>query len=465
MNKNIDIDKYREEILSMHSTEELNDTSNKSKKISFLDNIDNMSAQDCCHFLLNEIDEEEFADIDNETLTKLRTKINPYGKVINMDEDSYLNFSITNLREKYMIKLLTTSLIGYLNRLCDEWEVPDNVPVVPVYKYLEDPSVLDTDDSNDSDEIKKAKEFNKKQMEKRIIVKEFLENIFKYDPDKHVRGAYLPNPKDPERKLVNTASAKLANWKNFKENEKLEKDITNKLNKEQQEDNSNIINQKDLKVTDKDNNKVDINLDANAYDFIPSDDMFFNFNKYYEVNFEKLREIVNNLYNVKPDFEYAVLPYNIHDNIKDCEKFKRKHKNEVITNIITAKVGKWNLLGPFEENKKRLTFYNDNTSVLESILEQIESDSKLGKDLMKKRVKRARKKNRNKHGKIDKKINQYKRLKGTPGLTSIEDESDDEPDDAIKIDVFKLSAGGSKLNKKRIYTKSEEPKLDTNPDN
>lgn len=48
-------------------------------------------------------------------------------------------------------------MIAFLNRMCDEWHVPDDIPVIPVYEYLDDPSKIDSFAKNwtMTDEVKK----------------------------------------------------------------------------------------------------------------------------------------------------------------------------------------------------------------------------------------------------------------------------------------------------------------------
>src|SRR3989338_751144 len=162
--------------------------------------------------ILKEFTDEDLMNLPEEDFLKYKKELNPYGRTI-QGSDKLVNFSITNWGKKYMEKLILTSLIGYLNRANDEWEVPKSVPVVPVYEYLEDVSKCDmpkTVAEGKDEIIKKDWEFNKEWMKKRVIVKEFLETVFQFNPDEHVRSAYRPNRKDIRRKPIHTKAAKLA---------------------------------------------------------------------------------------------------------------------------------------------------------------------------------------------------------------------------------------------------------------
>ena len=99
--------------------------------------------------LLDELDDESLAKLDDAEVLKMRKKLNPYGQTIE-GSGNILTFSYTDLQSKYQQKLITTSIIGFLNRMCDEWEVPTGVPVIPVYDYVKDPK----EHLNEVDEVK-----------------------------------------------------------------------------------------------------------------------------------------------------------------------------------------------------------------------------------------------------------------------------------------------------------------------
>jgi hypothetical protein len=146
---------------------------NPSEEASLL--LDELTLDDVTEELVNSLSENQ--------LLELRRKINPYG-LIDEGANKYVNLCYTNVRDIHMKRLLMTTMIGYLNKACDEWLVPDTLPVVSVTDYLNNPDVLNEPlkISGISPEIKKEfeeiVEENKKNMEKRVIIKEFLEDLF-----------------------------------------------------------------------------------------------------------------------------------------------------------------------------------------------------------------------------------------------------------------------------------------------
>ena len=68
--------------------------------------------------------------LTDEQVIAMRKKLNPYGRTIE-GSGTYSCLSITNLSEQYMKKFLMTSLIGFVYRQCDEFELDDGQQLIP----------------------------------------------------------------------------------------------------------------------------------------------------------------------------------------------------------------------------------------------------------------------------------------------------------------------------------------------
>lgn len=149
-----------------------------------------------------------------ELLMDARRKLSPYGVEVKDCDQGSLIFSFINMQRDYMTKLLTTSMVAFLRRSANEYGVPPNVPVIDVADYLRDPSLADPIEPVDGRKLPiedlEAYEANKRMMVKRMVIVEFLEYLFGYDPDRHARPGYKPNYKDPERRPILTPSAEMA---------------------------------------------------------------------------------------------------------------------------------------------------------------------------------------------------------------------------------------------------------------
>jgi len=440
--------------------------------------------------LVSKLSEEDLSKLPEDKVLEYRKTLNPYGRTI-QGSDKYVNLSYIPIQENYMIKFYTTALIGFLNRMNDEWKVPDGVPVVPVYEYLQDPSKIEPSDfikKSGAPEAKSDYEFNKKWMEKRVIIKEFLEEMFQFNPDEHVRSAYVPNKKDKSREVVKSPAADLAvehlkkTDPEFKRKEELaqvigkikkkKKVIVGKDGKKMVVDVPDTTKQPTEQSTEQsiaavkklEKDQKDPTLQDTVYGMIPPHDVFGRFTNYVETNTEEIDEAVLNLYNDKPDYVAAINPYDVHDTMDEADAFKKKHANEVITTIFTLETGKWNVMRSNKAKLKKTEFFNKNTIILEEMVKQAERDAKLGQDLMKKRLEKKKKENIIKDGPDSESFLKWKaqnsNLKDMGVHTNDPNLVDpDCPDDAIQVNIWKVAKGGLELTKDRMFTKAEAPSM------
>ena len=492
-----------------------------------------MDTKELAQKLLKDLDEDLIKDIDNETLKRLQKEMNPYSTIAG-DQDSFLNCSITDLTQKYMRRLLMTAMIGFLNRACDEWNYPQDLQVVPVYEYVQNPdSDLLAIQPGDTERTKNVKKYNLHWMKRRVIVKEFLEEMFQYDPDIHVRSAYAPNPDNENRKIVLTPAAKIAVW-NLSREAKETKDQTvkerllarieriksvqgkecskeckcpgkssdqkakdpeckcsgkssdQKTNdqKDQNDPKTKSSDQNDPKATDqkdqndpkatdpkvKNKSKMDqINDFLNEtkteehFQMIPPQDIFGRFSKYYDENYESLRESVYALYGCTADFEHAVQPISVHSTAKEAEAYKRQHCNEFLCDVYTLGFGKWNLIGPFSQNRQKISFYGDNSHIIKELLDRTESDSKLAADMLKKRVKVKKVQNIIEAGPHPEKVSELQNMhpdSRSIGKVDVKRElksfrlAQEKPEDGVEVPIFRINRGT--IERDFFYTKVDQ---------
>lgn len=418
------------------------------------------------------VDANLIDNLTDEQVTELRKKISPYGRTIE-GSGKLTCLSITNLSEQYMKKFLMTSLIGFLYRQCDEYELDDGEP--PVHMDDFDTFMLKYSEAeNNAVQSKKwltENKFNEKNLtieqkgeilehkkriergegfKKRLIVRQFIDNIFQFNPDRHVRSAYSDNPLDPERVTPN----------HIKQASKSTKTITGKSGK---------------KITI----KKDVARSTSKFvQHVPPLDTFHRWTYYTDSNYEEIRMAVQDLYCEKPDLEFAINPYDQFegkDALENAEKFVQKHQKEVITDVLTLTNSKWNLCGSFKKNRERINFYNEKTTVIEEIFKQIELDKKLGADMMRKRVTRKKKKNVEECGPDPEEFKKYKKEHPSAieamgaenvmkdgkletkenGVTfAVHEEC---PYDSVQVDVFDFRKGGQIVDKSEFFTEAETP--------
>ena len=477
------LNKYTNKFITEPHMEEKNDNIDVSK----IDDFDQLLE-------LVRMDANLVDGLTDEQVTELRKKLNPYGRTIE-GSGTYTCLSITNMSEQYMKRFLMTSLIGFLYRQCDEHELDDGEPPCPMddftafmIEYSKAVSAAEISkewlsvfwkifrDDNWSEESltpeQKAERLTHQRVvekgggfKKRLVVRQFLDGLFQYNPDKHVRSAYSNNPLDPER-------------------------VTPEQVKTTKKEIKTIIGKSGAKITiDKpavEDSSIPNDVDVTPMEYmkrstsefvkhIPPSDVFHRWSYYTDSNYEEVRSAVTDLYADKPDLEFAVNPYDQFASKEDAEKFVQKHKNEVIADVLTLTNSKWNLCGSFKTNRDRVNFYNEKTAVIEEIFKQLEQDKKLGADLMRKRVRRKKQKNIEESGPEPEEFKQYKKdhpssfeNMGAEDVTRQDDKSKDSdcvtfkihedcPYDAIQVDVFDIKKGGQIVNKSEFFTQAETP--------
>lgn len=423
-------------------------------------------------------------DMSPEQVLEVEKHLNPYNATI-FGPEKYTCVSFTNLKEKYMQKLLMTALIGFTYQMASEYVVEDedlketlnkddfmevsenpdkhnkellqtleiryfnNMKAelveskckelnVKTYELSEDEETdlrilvnkkiknefVDKMVLNNEKFLKKKEELiNQQSAEEKEVIKRFLNKFFKYNPNEHTTSVYNPDNGDPERQ------------------------------------------------SDPKNNFTKI---------VPPNDTYGRFTYYYDVNYEQLRTAVQYLYNDKPDTEVAINIYDSFDTIEECNEYIEKNQDSVICNILNLTNYKWNLLGSFKQNRERISFYNNNTKILENIMKQQEEDAKMGKVLLDARVRKKKVKNVKEYGKDHPSFLKYKKCNPNDislhakkveidedkvtvteeieiAETGAELDEDGTPMDCVEIGVTSINLKDNSIKTGKIYSKAEKP--------
>jgi hypothetical protein len=440
---------------------------------------------------INELTDEQAIEVDK--------FLNPYGATLYGDE-KYTCVSFTNLKEKYMQRLLMTGFVGFIYQMNKEYEIDEDDLKSEYLDQLNKDDFYEMIPHPDSSN----KEFLN-TLNKTLYVEckyEYLHNKFLSleEETKEDEETYQNNYKiseDEEMELQTTVNKELEKriqpTKYFNNEKYLAKkyELIKKQSDAEKEVISRFLN-KFFKYNPSEHTSEVISnsndperkkpKSSTFLDVVPPNDTYGRFQYYFDVNYEDLREAVFYLYNEKPDIEVALNIYESFPTLDECTEYINKNKDKVITNIMTLTNYKWNLLGPFKQNRDRISFYNENTQVLENILKQQEEDAKMGKKLLDDRIRKKKVKNVKEYGKTDPAVAKY--LKDHPSEISInahkveikEDtvvvteefevsesgaKVDDEgtPEDAIEIGVTSINLKDNKISTTKIYTKAHAPEL------
>lgn len=483
--------------------------------------------------------------MNKEDLEKLRTAVNPYKKpVYQTGQCETLGFYVINMAEKYNRRLMMTSLVGFLYRMLDEYEVdppeetnllserdykfadlfekkasaleyertlakydaeaeaakPEDVVAADLPKdkkkgksdksavvvevnagnkerlmaqllkqkyMLSKGKLTDKDGRRDDAEYKRLRKelrvfmstkeiselnftevdlvdddmemivaevkkelgitqtLEEYQLERRLQVQHFLDSYLKWNPDEHVRAGYKPNYDDNTRTPLEDTNAKDVKERNY---ERL---------------------------------------------FVPPDDTFARWQRYHDDKYEYLRQATDDIYNEKSDFEFAIAPVKIFKgaSFDECEtkykEFEKKYANEMEVDLRNAKFCNWTLLDAWLGNRERINYYNENTELLERIINQAKDDARIGQRLMKKRVEKGKKQNPTPNpvgytppsdlGSFGvKKVDDIK----MPDIvkTDVPNDPEELPNDKVEIDVHHIY-NVADMKRRRFRTKAEQWKL------
>lgn len=452
-------------------------------------------------------------DMTPEEMVEVQKYLNPLGNIVS-EEKSYINISLVNWTEKYMRRLLTTGLIGYVYRLQAEYEPEDEIEASRLkmearLKQCSEPAEIAA--------IRAEHDRESKLLTKtaRAMVKKFLDRNFNYNPDHHLRASQSENPADPERapraEAIRNACATAARAEGIEAKLESKPDATFKwmrsgilqsyqaaveittLTKRvlntvldpnlTADDKQGILlkRYKQMVELTKDMKKIADPLAAAdtllAWKIDPPADVFHQFDRYLTNHYEQIREVCAALYNEKPDIEYAVIFYKSFATEEAAAQHRNQHESNFRAEVLTIENSGVTLIGPFKENRDRVAFYNKNVEIVKRMMEQMETDHKLGKDLMVKGVKEKKKRNVVTDGPDSAGLRDYSRnmnnmaSEGAKKILTREEEEalakevqlrEDQavPDNAIQIDMFYPSTnadGEATLSKKKFYSQAEAP--------
>lgn len=345
---------------------------------------------------LHEIDDNEEANkrfaaeldkLDDDEILELLKKTNPYGATVpNKDghAEKSASFSFTNMRMEFMKELVTTGVIGYLFQRCMIYEVPDEVRPISIEEYLKKgdsaclPPAFITDNA-----LKEKYRQAHETMKERVIIYKFLNEVFQYNPDKHVRSSWYPVKDDETRNLIGTHTAKTA---------LKTKNTVRKINPDQDHN-------PEMKDLPDDTKMVELGQKDNpCYEVIPAADYYESFKNYFEDNYDDLVKTVYNITGSRPDIDIAINIYDTHNTVAEATAFRSDHMDEVIAGIYNISTNKWAVLAPYAKNKEKEDYFNRETMHLKGMLDSREDKEKLAKDMLKKRIHIKKKLNVKEHG-------------------------------------------------------------------
>lgn len=438
---------------------------------------------------------EAISDISDEDVIELKQRINPVGTFAPMQK-TFAVESIINMKEDDMRKFMMTAMIGFIYRRLEEY-VPDFV-IAMEESYAAKINAITSGENMQERRDALRDECKRRSTEYKSThigcIRAFLDSIFLFNPDKHVRKAPAELPIDaislivpdaaPERPAgtaaeapASEAGASEANAKaadltvtreSFAEStatlraevekyqnvtptsssdgapaSKVMRDIelatyesAETVYRQARVASGNIaqsyrlISEEMKQIQDspmvvektrqrlnqledtrqllqKCRTRVDGAADIlgpyvaarsclevrNVLQIAPPADVFYHFGRYIDSHYEVLRILTNVIYQIAPGIENIVIYYDTFDELEKAKEYIRVHEAEFRADPKIIENGGVTILGPFRENRENVDFYNRNTEALRLMMEQVSRDHQLGKDLTKKKIVSAKRKN------------------------------------------------------------------------
>ncbi len=222
---------------------------------------------------------------------------------------------------------------------------------------------------------------------------------------------------------------------------------------------------------------------TDQYDHIPPNDTHCQFNSFCDINYEKIRRATLDIYNVKPDLEHAIIVYDVLDSQQEVETWMNKYGAAAKYDIVSFPLNCWTIQGAFKENRDRVDYYNKNNTIIKSMLEQQERDAALGEDLMKKRIKTKKVRSERVFGKDSPEFEKYRQMnpseleskyginmeeteeggiKVTREITinadtgaELKTDTDGVPTNALEVPVTSINAETGKTSQTRFFTEAQ----------
>jgi len=424
-------------------------------------------------------------DKSYEQILEIFKSLNPYGQIINPTATDFTCLSYLPMRDEHVHRISTTAIIGYVYRALEEYE----------------------DLLNISDMVKSNPKYSKIIEGNKRVVKNFLDHIFEFNPERDVMSAYdmpgekcvrqpvnldknnhpLPivmdgtampgcdcqQPVDRTELLVELEDiySELCGVGNDESivSKSIQLDDPHYLSTKKKLNSlidkvkcmNNRINTSEAKLSLKTNNNYttlngicdDNNCKCRKLSTcpVPSRDLFRRLTRYTDGNWEKIVKIASDMYYDKIDIETAVQVHKHFKNLENATQYQTDNGIKVCYPIVTVKDGPWVLLTPCADNNQNTTY--NTTSELKEMLDRGNKEKKLVKEMTAKRVQRKIKRNIiENNGEYDREgIEKYAKTNGMGGGKTLLEKSDKE-----QLDKFVEDYKSGKIDPRLLYENVDE---------
>lgn len=474
---------------------------------------------------------EKVNELTKEQIEELRRHNNPYGPSNrNKNANGSVCLSVTNLQEKYMIKLMMVAMTSFMFRMQQEYNVETGHRASELEStYVKKPKRKTelsgiTIPENNAYVITRADDalkdyyhpknnvfnvfhntFNNTEILKSQLIKncnqfhKFVENLekekaelqFLNDKIMESKKSIIDGTNSPSDKSVDKGKRKGKAISPEKQQYNELRDKIDNLEKEYNELITKTSKSLDLfndskamldKTLDKYvsteikrfldynysyNPKIHLRMDR---DPIKNDkyrkalkvdpkttlpvDIFHTFQLYFDANYDELIKEVEAVYALKPELENTITVWEDgFPSKEDAQTFIDKNKDVFTVQILNVEKGKPYFYSSYEANREKLQYYNENTEILQAIETRVKEESKIGNELLKRRVQKIKSENIEKEGETSEGASQY--LKENSSLLGVKGYSVLDEKNVQHIPVHSIDRKTGNLKTDTIYVEAE----------
>ena len=222
---------------------------------------------------------------------------------------------------------------------------------------------------NKEKKFKKIEELvDEQSKQEQLVIYKFLKNTFSFNPDRHIKNSYkyeeVADTYDEYKKHVLT---------------KVSDDVRKELN----------ISNSLIK------------------DNVPSDNLLYNFNNYYEMHYDLFSTFVNLLYKVEAERDLLINIHGQFDTKDEVDKFVKLNEANFITSPVLINNNEWKCFAKYLPNRTNGEVIGQESSIVNGLLEKYKEDSRIAEDMTKMQIKRSKLENMYKNGKTNDQIKDY----------------------------------------------------------
>lgn len=391
---------------------------------------------------------DEFTDKEVEEMSRHN---HPYMSRVSKKGSETFAVSILNIRDDYIAKYMTTSLIGYLGQCIEEYGVPKGEYPEETHlmneeelftKFIEEnlvdgkPSLRVYGNYDAGGGEGHAVTETTRNKLKRYLMAEFMRELFVFNPNRHIRSAHEAPGKEEAMeadrlRALGVKPSEIGLRKPLKRKEHRKKRERSQVGKVDQYAINKLHENKNSKaempreevekllIQQKFSNQQEF---IRLTEMIPPADLFERFRIYRNVHHPAIKEAVHTLYRERPDWDFSI---NIHESFRgelqqqQAKEWLDKNESMITTGVSFITKGEWTILASSSENRQRMTFGTKKTRVLQDMIEQHEKDARLGEEIKEKRRKDDRKLNEEQTGKKASKVKKFGKEMGNEAIREI----------------------------------------------